>query len=462
MSTKSQQPHPPQPLNPLNNLNILMHPPPSPTFREALGFWLRLGFIGFGGPAGQIAILHDFLVDKKRWISNSKFLHALNYCMLLPGPEAQQLATYTGWMLHGVRGGLAAGILFVLPSAIILWGLSVLYVTYGHIPAVQAAFEFLKPAVVAIVVGAIVKIGKKSLQTPLHYAVAVAAFLAIYFLNVPFPVIIVGAILIGVAISFKPSKSPRRGGFSTESAAEEVESAFLINQNTIVSGSSWSALRLARQIGTAMLLWAIPLALFAAFAPNFDFWKKLSLFFTQAAFVTFGGAYAVLPYVAQVSVEQFNWLTGPQMLDGLALGETTPGPLIIVLAFVGFMAGYSTFGGSLAAATLGLAATVWYTFLPSFLFIFAGAPLIERTHANPAVKSILQFATAAVAGVILSLCLYLGQAVIVPNPPEIQWFALAWVVISLVALQNFKVNLMAWIGVSVLFGLGRHFMSSII
>ncbi len=434
-------------------------PPPTPTFREALGFWLRLGFIGFGGPAGQIAILHDHLVDKKRWISNSKFLHALNYCMLLPGPEAQQLATYTGWMLHGVRGGLAAGILFVLPSAVILWGLSVLYVTYGHLPAVQAAFEFLKPAVVAVVVGAIIKIGKKSLQTPLHYAVAVAAFGAIYFLNVPFPAIIVGAILIGVAVSFKPSKSQRLRRFSTESAADDMESAYLINHNTVVAGIGWSAGRLVRQISVAALLWAVPYLLLAAFAPNVDFWKKLSLFFTQAAFVTFGGAYAVLPYVAQVSVEQFGWLSRPEMLDGLALGETTPGPLIIVLAYVGFMAGHNAFGGSLAAATLGLAVTVWYTFLPSFLFIFAGAPLIERSHANPAVKSILQYATAAVAGVILSLCLYLGQAVIAPHLPEIQWVALTWVVISLTALQYFKVNLMAWIGVSVAIGLGRYFIS---
>ncbi|MDO8368646.1 MAG: chromate efflux transporter [Saprospiraceae bacterium] len=433
-------------------------PPPAPTFREALGFWLRLGFIGFGGPAGQIAILHDFLVEKKRWISNSKFLHALNYCMLLPGPEAQQLATYTGWMLHGVRGGLAAGILFVIPSAIILWGLSVLYVTYGHVPAVQAAFEFLKPAVVAIVVGAIIKIGKKSLKTPLHYAVALAAFLAIYFLNVPFPAIIIGAILVGVAVSFKPSKSLRLKRFSTESIAAEKESAYLINQNTIVAGGSWSVGRFARQIGVAVLLWALPLSLLAAFAPNFDFWKKLSLFFTKAAFVTFGGAYAVLPYVAQVSVEQFAWLSRPEMLDGLALGETTPGPLIIVLAFVGFMAGHNTFGGSLAAASMGLAVTVWYTFLPSFLFVFAGAPLIERTHANPTVKLILQYVTAAVAGVILSLCLYLGQAVIAPVPPDIQWFSLSWVVMSLVALQYFKINLLAWIGVSVALGLGWYFL----
>ncbi|MEO6039310.1 MAG: chromate efflux transporter [Saprospiraceae bacterium] len=434
-------------------------PPPMPTFRQALGFWLRLGLISFGGPAGQIAIMHDFLVDRKRWISNSKFLHALNYCMLLPGPEAQQLAIYTGWMLHGTRGGLAAGILFVLPSAVILWGLSALYVTYGQVAAVQAGFALLKPAVVAIVAVAIGKIGKKSLQTPVHYAVAIGAFVAIYWLNVPFPAIILGALALGAAFTFTTLQKFSK---PVDETVAENETAYLIHRATVVPGSGWSARRLALQIGVAALLWMAPLVLFAAFAPQFDFWKKLGLFFTQAAFVTFGGAYAVLPYVAQVSVEKFGWLSRPEMLDGLALGETTPGPLIIVLAFVGFMAGYHAFGGSLLAATLGLAATVWYTFLPSFMFIFAGAPLIERTQANPALKSVLQYATAAVAGVILSLCLYLGQAIILPHPPEVQWLALVWVGISLAALQVFKVNLMAWIGVSVAVGLGRHFLTAMI
>lgn len=433
-------------------------PPPHPAFREALAFWLRLGFVSFGGPAGQIAILHDFLVDKKRWISNAKFLHALNYCMLLPGPEAQQLATYTGWMLHGVRGGLAAGILFVLPSALILWGLSALYVTYGQLPLAQAVFDYLKPAVLAIVLGAIAKIGKKSLHTLPHYFVAAAAFVAIYFGKTPFPIIIFGAILIGVLVHYFFAKE----AFSNkkkEPAGSEDEWDYLINQNSIVPDSGFSAGRLARQIGTTALLWALPFGIFYAAAPRqFDFWKNLSLFFTQAAFVTFGGAYTVLPYVAQVSVEQFGWLTGLEMLDGLALGETTPGPLIMVLAFVGFMAGYNSFGGSLAAATAGLAATVFYTFLPSFLFIFAGAPIIERTRTNPAVKSVLGFATAAVTGVVASLCLYLSQAVILPETPAVAWLALVWMFVSLAALQYFKINLMAWIGVSALAGAAHYFL----
>ena len=445
-------------------------PPPAPTFREALRFWLRLGFISFGGPAGQIALMHDFLVDQKRWISNSKFLHALHYCMLLPGPEAQQLATYTGWMLHGTRGGLAGGILFVLPSAFILWGLSALYVSYGQVAAVHAMFEFLKPAVVAIVVGAIIKVGKKSLQTPLHYIVAAVAFVAIYFFKAPFTLIILSAVLLGILVyrfsslhraGFKnlrglPANNNQQRKVNESNDAEEH--AYLINRHTTVPTTGFSAARLARQITTATLLWALPLLLLAVLAPNFDFWKKLCLFFTQAAFVTFGGAYAVLPYVAQVSVEQFGWLTRLEMLDGLALGETTPGPLIMVLAFVGFMAGHRVFGGSLLAATVGLVATVWYTFLPSFLFILAGAPLIERTQSNSVVKSVLQYVGVAVAGVILNLCLYLGQAVIMPEPLAVDWLALGWVIVSLVALQYFKVNLMVWIGVSVAVGLGKYWL----
>ena len=430
-------------------------PPPVPTFREALAFWLRLGFIGFGGPAGQIAIMHEYLVDRKRWISNSRFMHALNYCMLLPGPEAQQLAVYTGWMLHGTRGGLAAGVLFVLPSAFILLALSVLYVQYGQLPAVQSVLDFLKPAVLALVALALVKIAGKSLQTFLHYLVAVAAFVAIYFGRVPFPFIIVGAILTGIAFqaAYKSQSNPENG---QTPASADPESSFLINANTTLAESGFSMQRLFRQLAVAGLLWSLPLGLIYVLSQHFEFWKKLCLFFTQAALVTFGGAYAVLPYVAQVSVEKLGWLTSSQMVDGLALGETTPGPLIIVLAFVGFMAGYHQFGGSLAAATAGLWATVFYTFLPSFLFIFAGAPIIERTRANPAVRSVLNFATAAVAGVILSLLLYLGQAVLAPHPPQVQWNPLAWTLLSLAALRFFKINLMVWIGVSAAAGLLKY------
>ncbi|MCC7505467.1 MAG: chromate efflux transporter [Saprospiraceae bacterium] len=424
--------------------------PNPPSFREALAFWFRLGFISFGGPAGQIAILHDYLVEKKRWIHPSKFFHALNYCMLLPGPEAQQLATYTGWMLHGWRGGLAAGVLFVLPSALLLWGLSVLYVSFGQMPAIQSALALLKPTVLAIVVLSIIKIGQKSLSGPMQYAVAALAFVAIFFFKAPFPLIVIGASVMGWLIHvFGGKKQDRSGGASPLQA--DREGAYFIDNNTVVAGSGYDTRRLIRQVLATLVLWGAPLAALYFFAPPFDFWKNLSLFFSKAALVTFGGAYAVLPYVAQVSVEKYGWLSQMEMLDGLALGESTPGPLIIVLAYVGFMAGYHTFGGSVPAGSLALGLTVFYTFLPSFFFVLAGAPLIEKTREQPAVKSVLQYATAAVAGVMLSLCLYLGQAVLMPEGVW-SWLPLVWMIVSFAALHYFRINMLTWIVASILSG----------
>jgi chromate transporter len=426
-----------------------------PTFKEALKFWTKLGFISFGGPAGQIAIMHEFLVDKKKWISDSKFLHALNYCMVLPGPEAQQLATYIGWMLHGTLGGLAAGILFVLPSMFILLGLSAIYVSFGNLPWVFGMFSGLKPAVIAIVILALIKIGKKSLLSPFHSFVAVAAFVCIFFLNIPFPLIIVGAI-ITAAISrqffptlFETSKSRAK-------QKEVDENEFYINKHTINPNIGFKTLRFWKQISVGVLLWTIPLVAFYFLTSDFEFWKKLSVFFTQAAFVTFGGAYAVLPYVAQVSVEKFNWLTDLQMIDGLALGETTPGPLIMVLVFVGFMAGHNYFGGSLAMGTLGLVTTTFYTFLPCFLFILVGAPIIERTQENKRVKEILALVTAAVVGVILNLTIYLGKAVVFPTSISfagLDYGTLGWIIVSFIAMYRFKINMITWIGISAIFGL---------
>jgi chromate transporter len=312
-----------------------------PSFREATLFWLKLGFISFGGPAGQIAIMHEFLVEKKRWISDVKFLHALNYCMLLPGPEAQQLATYVGWLLHGVKGGLVAGILFVLPSVFILLGLSSVYVVYGNIPWVYALFYGLKPAVVAIVILALIKIGKKSLLTPFHYAIAALSFVGIFFLNIPFPYIILATILIGwLGQKTLPGIFAAKGDKDKKVSNEDN---YYLTSHSIIPGTGFSLPRLLKQLAIGMVLWGIPLLLFYLLTQDFAFWRTLSLFFTKAAFVTFGGAYAVLPYVAQVSVEQLQWLSKYEMIDGLALGETTPGPLIMVLAFVGFMAGYNRF-----------------------------------------------------------------------------------------------------------------------
>lgn len=427
-----------------------------PTFAEALRFWLKLGFISFGGPAGQIAIMHQVLVEERRWISDAKFLHALNYCMLLPGPEAQQLATYIGWLLHGTRGGLAAGILFVLPSVFILLGLSLLYVTVGTLPALQGIFLGLKPAVVAIILLAMVKIAQKSLLSPLHYVIAAASFVGIFWLNVPFPLLIVGAAGMAlVAQLFFPAPTA-----DTPTRAAQAEEGYFLTTRSVLPGTGFTWPRLLRQLGAALGLWALPLAVLALLAPDFGFWRTLTLFFTQAALVTFGGAYAVLPYVVQVSVAKLHWLTQGQMLDGLALGETTPGPLIMVLAFVGFMGGYTRFGNSLALGTLGLLTTTYYTFLPCFVFILVGAPLIEQTQHNLRLKAVLSVIAAAVVGVILNLAVYLGRSVLfAPGPlrlAEVHWPSLVWVLVSLLALYRFKLNLMLWIGLSAVAGLGYY------
>jgi chromate transporter len=431
-------------------------PPTRPSFKEAFLFWLKLGFISFGGPAGQIAIMHEFLVEQKKWISDGKFLHALNYCMLLPGPEAQQLATYIGWLLHGVRGGLAAGILFVLPSVFILLGLSIFYVTLGKIPWIYAMFYGLKAAVVAIVLLALIKIAKKSLKSLFHLTVALASFVAIYFLNIAFPYIIVAAVLLGwLAQHFLPAfllQEKNGAGHTTH------ENGYYLNMQTTVPGTGFHAWRLARQIAVFGIFWAAPFLLFYA-SQHFSFWQQLTFFFTKAAFVTVGGAYAVLPYVAQVTVEQLHWLSRLEMIDGLALGETTPGPLIMVLAFVGFMAGYNYFQGSLLMGTAGLLLTTFYTFLPCFLFILAGAPIIEKTQDNVRIKAILSIVTAAVVGVVLNLTVYFAQAVVFPGSWSLQtadYFSLAWIVLSFVAMWRFKIGMIPWIGISAGAGLIRY------
>ncbi len=431
-----------------------------PTFKEALKFWIKLGFISFGGPAGQIAIMHEFLVEKKKWISDSKFLHALNYCMVLPGPEAQQLVTYIGWMLHGNLGGLAAGILFVLPSMFILLILCTIYVSFGSIPWIYAIFSLLKPAIIAIVILALIKIGKKSLLTPFHYSVAFIAFICTFFFNIPFPLIIVGTVFIGtICRKFFPFLFKI---INNQIIQKEInEKDFYINKYSINTNISFKPLKYFKQISIFILLWTIPLFGFYFFTNNFEFWKKLSIFFTQAALITFGGAYAVLPYVAQVSVEEFNWLTNLQMIDGLALGETTPGPLIMVLVFVGFMAGHNFFGGSIAMGTLGLVTTTFYTFLPCFLFILVGAPIIEKTQENKRVKEILSLVTAAILGVILNLIIYLSKAVFFKDFSftGINYITFVWAIISFIAMYRFAVNTITCIGISAIFGLIYYFLS---
>lgn len=426
----------------------------APSFKEAFMFWMKLGFISFGGPAGQIGIMHEFIVEQKKWISDSRFLHALNYCMLLPGPEAQQLATYIGWLLHGVKGGLMAGVLFVLPSVFILLGLSIIYVTYGSIPWVSALFYGLKPAVVAIVALALIKIGKKALISWVHYLLAAISFVLIFFFKIPFPIIILGVIVIAVALSkFLPSVLKRS---DTEKSTTADEVGYYINSTSYVRDNSFSLKRILTQLFVTLLLWVLPFIIYFSTSSDFEFWSQLSIFFSKAALVTFGGAYAVLPYVAQVAVEKLNWLNSYQMIDGLALGETTPGPLIMVLAFVGFMAGYNHFSGSLLMGTLGLFTTTFYTFLPCFLFILLGAPLVERTQSNASIKTVLGIVTAAVVGVILNLTVYFGQAVIINDlkgASTIDYFSLLWIIISILAMYKFKIGMITWIGISAVAGL---------
>jgi chromate transporter len=423
-----------------------------PSFREAFLFWLKLGFISFGGPAGQIAIMHDFLVEKKRWISEGRFLHALNYCMLLPGPEAQQLATYTGWLLHGIRGGITAGLLFILPGLFVLLALSTLYVMYGKLALVIAFFNGLKPAVIAIIVVALIKIASKSLKTLFHYAVAVLSFILIYFFQTPFPVIIIGAVLLGaLALRLAPSLFKSSGGFSEN----KDETSYLINNLSPAKFSKPAVGDILIKIAVALGLWAIPMIIGVLLGSELPFWFQLCLFFTKAAFITFGGAYAVLPYVAQTSVEKYNWLSSLEMIDGLALGETTPGPLILVLVFIGFMAGFNHHGGSILAGSLGLGLTAYYTFLPSFLFILVGSPLVERTKDNDRLKEALSIVTAAVVGVILNLSLYFGRSVLFAAN-QLEAFSLFWMIISFAALYHFRVNMVLWILISGLTGAAFH------
>lgn len=391
--------------------------PTAVSFWEAFLFWLKLGFISFGGPAGQIAIMHQELVVRRRWISERRFLHALNYCMVLPGPEAQQLATYIGWLMHRTWGGVVAGMLFILPSLFILIALSWIYIKYGEVSWVAGLFYGIKPAVTAIVLHAAHRIGSRALKNKMLWAVAAAAFTAIFALNVPFPYIVVAAALVGfLGGRFAPEYFQN----SVNTKAKKSFGTALIDDHTAVPPHtlfSWARFTQILLIG--LLLWAIPLAvLWAYFGWNHAL-TQMAWFFTTAAWMTFGGAYAVLPYVYQGSVSHYGWLTPTQMIDGLALGETTPGPLIMVVAFVGFVGGYvkAVFGPDMVFLAGAVAATIvtWFTFLPSFIFIFAGAPFIETTHNDLNFTAPLSAITAAVVGVILNLAIFFGYHVLWPE-----------------------------------------------
>ena len=362
------------------------HASAAPTFNEALAVWARIGVLSFGGPAGQIALMHRVLVDERKWIGEEPFLHALNFCMLLPGPEAMQLATYVGWRLHGTLGGLAAGLLFVLPGALVVLALSIAYALYGQLPFVEAAFVGIKAAVLVIVIEALLRVAKRALRGPAHWLIAGAAFVAIFFFDVPFPLVIAAAALLGYVLAATKAAAPPEPQSKTPPVP--------IGQ-TVRTASLWLA------------IWIVPLAIMALLFGRDHVLTDIAIFFSKLAIVSFGGAYSVLAYMAQQAVETYGWLSAGEMLDGLGLAETTPGPLILVTEFVGFLAGYR-FGGEpkLVFGLLGAAITLWATFAPCFLWIFAGAPYVERLGTNPKLTGALSAVTAAVVGVILNLSLW--------------------------------------------------------
>ena len=427
-------------------------------FAEALRFWLKLGFVSFGGPAGQIAIMHTELVERRGWISEKRFLHALNYCMVLPGPEAQQLATYLGWLLHRTRGGIAAGALFVLPSLFLLIALSWVYIAFGQMPLVEGLFYGIKPAVTAIVVHAAYRIGSRALRNGVLWAIAAAAFVAIFALNVPFPAIVLAAALVGYAGGrLAPGKFQLGGGHGA--AGKSYGPALIDDDTPTPEHARFRWTRLARVGIVGVLLWALPMAALTLVFGWSHTLTQMGWFFTKAALMTFGGAYAVLPYVYQGAVVHYGWLSPVQMIDGLALGETTPGPLIMVVAFVGFVGGYvkAVFGPDalFLAGAVAASLVTWFTFLPSFLFILAGGPLVESTHGELKFTAPLTAITGAVVGVILNLALFFGYHVLWPQgfAGRFDWGSALIALGAAIALFRFKSNVMYVIAACALAGL---------
>ena len=425
------------------------------SFRYALGIWLRVAALSFGGPAGQIATMHRIIVDEERWIGEQRFLHALSFCTLLPGPEAQQLAIYIGWLMHGVRGGVAAGVLFVLPGLLSIMLLSIVYATAGHLPAIAALFFGLKCAVLAIVLQAVQRIGRRALRNPAMRAIAAGAFIAIFFANIPFPVIIVSAAVIGYAGIRSGSPLFQAGAAHGPEAAHQLAEKDSLLGETLPPHARANAASARNAALVWLPLWLAPAAiLFAAQGPDATF-TRIAVFFSETAVVTFGGAYAVLAYVAQQAVAHFHWLRPGEMLDGLGMAETTPGPLIIVTQFVGFMAAFRAPTGlpPLLAGALGGLLTTWVTFAPCFLWIFLGAPYVERLRANQALSGALAAVTAAVVGVILNLAIWfamhtwfgqtapvsiLGLTIDAPQAASVNLAAVALSAAAMIAILRFK------------------------
>jgi chromate transporter len=409
---------------------------PHPGFGEAFRFWLKLGLISFGGPAGQIAIMQNELVEKRKWISQSRFLHALNYCMLLPGPEAQQLAIYIGWLLHKTRGGIVAGSLFVLPSVFVLWTLSFIYAAFGNVAWVAAVFYGLKPAVMAIVATAVIRIGRKALKNEVLWAVAALAFVSIFFLHVSFPLIVLGAGLIGfVGGKFWKTKFYVLASHDTTGGGSVIDDEHESPPHTRPSRA-----RALRIVVVCLALWWLPTLAVGMWKGWGHTLFQEGVFFSKAAVVTFGGAYAVLPYVAQQAVEHYGWLRTDQMMDGLGLAETTPGPLIMVVQFVGFMGGWNQPNDlpPIVAATMGALLTTWVTFVPCFLWIFLGGPHIEQLRGNVKLATVLSTITAAVVGVILNLAVWFALHALFTRGGNLDWFTAIASLIAFIGMLRWK------------------------
>lgn len=442
--------------------------PVPPTFIQACLFWLKLGCISFGGPAGQVAIMHQELVERRRWMSEKRFLHALNYCMLLPGPEAQQLATYLGWLLHGTRGGVIAGVLFVLPSLFLLIVLSWLYIAYGQTSLVEGLFYGIKPAVTAIVLQAAHRIGGRTLKNMSLWGIALAAFIAIFVLNIPFPLIILFAAVIGyLGGRCLPQHFGQTSGHATNTKLVSFGAAVIDDHTPTPPHAQFSWTKLSRVLFAGVVLWSLPMiSLLCLFGWQHTL-TQMAWFFSKAALMTFGGAYAVLPYVMQAAVHQYAWLNAGQMMDGLALGETTPGPLIMVLAFVGFVTAYVQalfgpdqlfFAGSVAAILV-----TWFTFLPSFIFILAGGPIIESTHNQINFTAPLSAITAAVVGVVVNLTVFFAYHVLWPQgfAGSFDMWAAGIALLAAIALIRLKWNVIWVIALCAAAGLAIRLVGTI-
>ncbi|MDR3390763.1 MAG: chromate efflux transporter [Sulfuriferula sp.] len=441
-------------------------PPSNPTLGEACKYWLKLGFISFGGPAGQIAMMHQELVERRRWISEHRYLHALNFCMLLPGPEAIQLAIYISWLMHGVRGAIMAGVLFFMPAFVLLSLLAGLYLGYGNVPAVQGIFYAIKPAVVTVVLFAAWRIGSRSIKNEVLLGIAVLAFIGIFFFKIGFPWIVLAASILG-AIGGKLMPNKFKAGSSHGTRNKSYGPALIDNDTPTPAHAKFSWGKLTVTLAIFVAIWALAMLALRGHGEHGNLYD-MGGFFSKAAFLTIGGAYAVLPYVYQGAVEHYTWLSGPQMMDGLALGESTPGPLIMIVTWVGYLGGVAkhAFDNPIAAGLAGAAVATFFTFLPSFLFILAAGPLVESTRGELKFTAPLTAITAAVVGVIINLATFFAWHTFWPKSTEAAPFAgsfdaipMVIAIASFIALWKYKADIMKVIGVCAMFGLLYSFIA---